>query len=211
MRKLPIYDFTKDHPEWPRILAILGNGSALTMERRPIYPYGACYWLSDEFARQIEGEMVPGWRVQWMPGLYIEAVHHGVVRKGNQWLDPHDLHPDSEASGREGISLFVEDRSIPVDLKWPVLIPHRHLALRNDDDVTNYILQYNRNAQADRRRRDIRQASLGSSWSIRTGWVGVGPLTDKVINFELDDSLIRMFEAKEKLATKCRALKDENT
>ena len=69
MKLLPIEDFSTDHPAWPEMLSLLGSGPARYMERKPLAPYGGCYWLSEEMAEKHHAEMVPGWRVHWVKVL----------------------------------------------------------------------------------------------------------------------------------------------
>lgn len=201
MTYLPLEDFTADHPQWPKMHALLGGGTHRSIERKPLFPFGGCYWFSDELAKKLGGEMVPGWRVQWVRGLYVEAVHHGVVRVGEQWLDPHDLQPGGVPK-KPGRSLFVEDRSQPLDLRWPVLIENRFVVLSQDEDVEKLILAYRSNNTAACIRRDRRRAILGTTWSVRSDWQGPGAKQGGFFDYQLATTHKQMSELHRKLREK---------
>ena len=184
---LPIEDFSTDHPAWPEMLSLLGSGPARYMERKPLAPYGGCYWLSEEMAEKQQAEMDPGWRVHWVKDLYIEAVHHGVIRKGDAWLDPHDVQPGG-LQRQPGRTLFVEDHTHPLDLRWPVLVENRFVVLNPDEDIAKLVLAYKVNNQAQCARRDARRAVLGTTWSIRGGWRGPGAQKSGFFDVQLEAS-----------------------
>ena len=167
---LPLADFDAGHPSWPEIHMMLGGGEAATMFRRPYASYGGCYWVSTDIAAQLGGEMVPGWRVEWVPGLYVQATHHGVVKAPDGWLDPNDVSANTRRIGR---TLFVEDRSQSIDLRWPVLIENRFFGLIKDPDISVLSKQYSRVLAAERMERDGKSKIPGASWSPFQGWKGV--------------------------------------
>src|SRR5262249_4988619 len=143
---LPIRDFPPDHPAATEVLKMLHCDSIARVKREGEGKRGFCYWNVQRECDRAGGTLELGWMITWLPGIYIEAMHHGVWRKAKGELVDPTLPADS--AGANGHTTFVRDDRIRVDLAFPVLIENRHLLLVDDPIVQEWLREYRRKNSA---------------------------------------------------------------
>lgn len=164
---LPIVDLPADSPHMAAILKVLSRASVLSIPRIPKGPAGACYWNVDSEVKENGGRLILGWLIQWLPGLYVEAMHHGVWETPDGdlidiTLDQTDAYKKEIKSGT---STFVPDDRIPIDLNWPALIVNKHHIIMRDHDVVESLHFYSLNCQAAASLFQYLKLKGGSSWT----------------------------------------------
>lgn len=154
MASFDMIDFPLDHPAMPQVLSMLGVGEAVAIKRPGVYPYMACYWNVSKVVAKQGGEMVLGWMLMERPGLYVEAMHHGVWRnRDGQLLDVTDVSPKYR---RTTPTTFVpDDRIKTVDLGRPVQITSHFFPLAEDAGIRTYIDAYLENNKAAIKQNEI--------------------------------------------------------
>lgn len=165
---LPLEDFPPDHPNMGDVLRMLDCETVVLAQRDPEANItGLCYWLATANAAQFGGKMIIGWMIQWVPGVYISAMHHAIVRRGDELFDPSA--PEVPSSGH--VTTFVPDERFQPDLNWPVEHETRHYALLDDPDVRVAHEAYRENNKLMRRHHSIMKRIPGVSWSPSKGWI----------------------------------------
>lgn len=167
---LPLTDFPMAHPAAPRMLERLGLEQALDISRTPFGPPGLCYFNALDYARSFGGSLVQGWLIEWFPGVFVKATHHGVCR-----LPDGKLVDVTGADGRAeegGLSTFAPDPRLRCRLDWPTLIEDRVVVLVDDPDVTAALAAQSRNVGWLRRFYAEVRRLPGYAWNPRHGLVG---------------------------------------
>ncbi|SXD25351.1 hypothetical protein [Klebsiella quasipneumoniae] len=164
---LPIVDLPADSPHIAGILKELSCSSVLSVPRTPRGPAGACYWNVDSEVKSSGGKIVLGWLIQWLPGLYVQAMHHAVWETPDGelvdiTLDQTDAYKNEVKSGT---STFVPDDRISIDLNWPVLIVNKLHIIMRDHDVVESLHFYSLNCQAAASLFQYLKLKGGSSWT----------------------------------------------
>lgn len=167
---LPLVDFPASHPEMAQMLRRLGLPAASGILRKPFGPPGLCYFNALDYAHGAGGSLALGWSIDWLPGVFIRATHHGVCR-----LPSGELVDVTAADGRppeDGVSTFAPDSSLRCRLDWPSLIEDRCLVLVDDEDVVAALDAQSRNmAHLRDFYAEVRRLP-GYSWNPRQGLVG---------------------------------------
>ncbi len=158
-----------DHPAMPRALATVGATRALSVRHADISPAGSCYWNVDAYVKEHGGELILGWLVHLLPGVFIEMMHHGVLAIGGGKMIDITSYQDSKPSKT---STFIPSNKHKIDLAKPALIESQFVPLTNDPLVTAYIDAYrvNNRAQAAFHRQILFEP--GYSWSPQEGLQG---------------------------------------
>ena len=143
------------HPETPQLCAMLDCKRWYSVSREPLVGSTAlkCYWNVEEQTRTCGGEIVFGWLLYEVVGLFVVGWHHAIWRALDGQLVDISPHPiTGYASGRTS---FAEDPDQTYDISWPLgkpqvmlpLMEHPLLfdfaRLQNDIDVTNRMILEN--------------------------------------------------------------------
>ena len=167
---LPIQDFPLHHHAGHELLGALRCTSMSSVARRGGMPHGFCYWNVRRRCERFGGMLQLGWMITWLPGIYIQAMHHGVWRqKDGSVIDPTCPPPSMVG---EGHSTFVHDDRHQVDLSFPVLIANRHVLLVNDEVVRHWSDENRRKSRASQRLCVELKRSGRYSWSPEFGMAG---------------------------------------
>ncbi|MEG3089514.1 hypothetical protein [Sphingomonas sp. PB4P5] len=164
---LPIVDFPMGHPAMARMLAVIGRTKVFSVPRMPQGRSGMCYWNAERSAARNGGRLELGWMLEWYPGVYVLATHHGVLKRGNFRVD---VTPPMNGRTASGSTTFVPDDRYPVDLRWPVKKENLYLPLVEDADVDEAHAAYRANNRLLNESDAEIQRFPGSSWSPETGW-----------------------------------------
>lgn len=81
-------------------------------------PEAQCYWNCDRYIAANGGEIVYGWQVSAWPGVFIELMHHAVVRTDEGEL----IDPSATSLPHEGRSAFLIDNSLIPPRDYPIFI-----------------------------------------------------------------------------------------
>ena len=192
---LPVEDFPLDHPRMKDVLQLIGRPEAFSISRQPKAPGGACYWAAREIAGSVGGELAFGWMLEWVPGVYVSALHHGVVKMPDGSY--YDVTAPQEARSGEFTTFVPDDTFIP-DLNYAVFEESRLLALVDDEDVEAAFAAYRESNSLDKWRRDLLKTVPGAVWSAYSEWA----LTDPTVpDPDLGDAPTRKKESYRALHT----------
>lgn len=76
-------------PATMRFISSLGLGTVeqVTLLKEQMGPLGGCYW-NVEACKSIDGgDIVFGWKVTWVQGFFIQAIHHAVWGKNGNLFE----------------------------------------------------------------------------------------------------------------------------
>ncbi|ANJ99046.1 hypothetical protein [Serratia plymuthica] len=104
------------------------------------YPLGLCYWNAHDYVKNHGGEVVYGWIFNVWPDLYIDAMHHAVVRDVDGNLI--DITPPLPGYDCPEKSVFLEDGSIDIDLQRQPNIPNKTHLFSSNTALKNMISTY---------------------------------------------------------------------
>ncbi|EMM0480217.1 hypothetical protein R8O55_002109 [Klebsiella michiganensis] len=174
---LPLVDLPPDSPHIPGILNELSCKSVVSIPRTPQGPAGICYWNVESMVKSHGGKLIIGWLIQWVPGLYVQAMHHGVWESpdGKMWDLTADQTEAAVGDIKNGTSTFVPDNSISIDLQWPVMIVNKHHVITNDPDVIESLYFYRLNCQASASLFQYLKIKGGYKWQPISGMSGPEP------------------------------------
>lgn len=100
-----------------------------------------CYLNANNLAEWMDGEMVFGWAIWEMPGIYLTAEHHAVAEVDEELIDV------TPQFNREKRILFLPDRITEFTPPRPA---NRYTALSNDPRIKQFIQLKLRTARLDR-------------------------------------------------------------
>jgi hypothetical protein len=101
---------------------------------------GSCYEITAQRAEKIGGEVVYGWIISELPGVYLTAEHHAVVAKDGWFID---RIPQSKDDAR---TLFLPDAEIGLPQPRPA---NRYFPLSHDLRIVRAIRLLSRNSQLE--------------------------------------------------------------
>lgn len=92
-----------------------------------------CYFNAREEAARAGGEAVFGWAIYEWPGVFVEAIHHAVVKVGQTYVDvsPND----------DGWIYFIPDSAAPNDYNKQKGFDNKRKALTDDPLVHQFLAQ----------------------------------------------------------------------
>ncbi|CAI1758648.1 hypothetical protein [Serratia proteamaculans] len=148
---LPFDDFPIDNPLINDMKSLLKSEFAYRVKRVPTGPAGMCYWNAEDNATQHGGNVSMGWMIEWVPGLFIQAMDHAVfVTKDGDMTDVTAVQIPRKTD--TGFTTFIpnQERKFPVGFE---LTPHNcFLPLCDDPLVEDSIKLYHDNFTAHNKR-----------------------------------------------------------
>lgn len=165
---LPTDDLSTEHPQASEVLKALNVPAVRAVKRSPRYPAGLCYWNVEDCVMRYGGSRVDGWMLEWIPNVYIQAMHHAV------WLKPDGQHFDVTTPQRPRpddrmATTFAEDCRHLIDLHFPVVISNHFVDLVHDPDVREAHKAYLENQEHLRNFWSMIKASGRYYWSPQGG------------------------------------------
>lgn len=178
---LPAEDFPRNSPERARLLEVFPKAQGTMVAfRYPTGQVGKCYWNAAKGAKEIGGKVVHGWMLTWVPGLFIEAMHHAVVQTADGLL--HDCTKPPYATMKpDADTTFIIDEEIEIDLNWPPMIECRFVVLSEDPNVRLAIKHYRRHRAAMLESVAIYRAK-GCTWDPIKEWTPNPPIDGRVVH-----------------------------
>lgn len=192
---LPIEDFPLNGPKQKDLLQKIKGAPLVQIERKPIYPHARCYWNVAHHVEWYGGKSIQGWQILWLPGLYIEAVHHAV------WLSPEDQLIDLSIPGPDiqrqaGLTTFSAGTPIEIRMDRPPLIENKYVTLNDNPRVKAALAQYRINNRTASRLAD-ESIKNGWKWSVDQGWFNNKISTQLMV--DLNDQLGSSFRSLHKI------------
>jgi len=141
MTILPLQTIPTDHPAKAQVLAKMGADNWLVVKRNGVGEPRHCYENVHQLVKEQGGEVVLGWMVDVVPGIYVELMHHAI------WKTPDDRHldvtkPQDRSRDEHGDIVFIPDSSVQVDLEHPIPVTNQYVSLVKDTDLREYLRQY---------------------------------------------------------------------
>lgn len=103
-------------------------------------PAGNSYWNVDAAIQKVGGKMQPGWDVNLWRGCFMVATHHAVLLANDGGY--YDVTRRPPVAGAAGVTTFIPDDSIPIDLERTPAIASQFLVLGESPEITGYIRTY---------------------------------------------------------------------
>ncbi|WP_440978579.1 hypothetical protein ACQHGV_13480 [Sphingomonas pseudosanguinis] len=189
-------DYPITDPTVGKLKALLG-ATPIEVDRQALGPAGACYWIADDVAKQNGASVQHGWMIEWLPNVYIQAMHHAVVKLPNGQMV--DVTAPQRAQPSDGVTAFIPDDSVPVNLQWPASIENRYVILVDDEDVEQAIQQYRVNNSAMIAFNKWAMSVPGASWSPFQGWQAPAWPSEQPSDEPLRSSFRLMHEARRRI------------
>lgn len=143
---LPFRDLDKDTPLLSRVQEFIGLSGAQFIVREGLAPVGQCYQNVMTLASKFSGTPALGWMVTELPNLYVQFMHHCVLKMPRGMIDV--TRPQEPSLPIVGTSCFIPDESIELDPNNPPLVEDLHMMLSNDENVIRSLEAYHANHSA---------------------------------------------------------------
>ncbi|CAI1583906.1 Uncharacterised protein [Serratia marcescens] len=148
---LPFDDFPIDNPLINDMKSLLKSEFAFKVKRVPVGPAGMCYWNAEDNATHHQGVVAMGWMIEWVPGLFIQAMDHAIfVTKDGGMADVTSVQIPRKID--TGFTTFIPnlERKFPTGFE---ITPHNvFLPLCDDPLVEESIKLYHENHEAHNKR-----------------------------------------------------------
>lgn len=146
-RTLPFDDFPINHILISRMKTLLSSNSVHSVKRIPIGRPAMCYWNAEDNAIHHGGKVVMGWMIEWVPGLFIQAMDHAVFQAKNGGMA--DVTPvQSPRENDTGFTTFIVNKRRKFPHSFELTPPNIFLPLTDDPLVAEYISLYHENHYA---------------------------------------------------------------
>lgn len=158
MALLPQQTIPTDHPAKSHVLAQVGADDWLIVGRRGELDPRQCYQNVYRLVTQRGGEVVLGWMVDLVPGVYIELMHHAIWRTpGGELLDV--TAPQDGERDKNGPIVFIPDDSVQINFDRPIPTNNKYVTLIKDPDLREYLRMYRVSIESWRRLGALPQGS----------------------------------------------------
>ncbi len=165
----PLYDFPLDHPAMPQVMQLLRTQAPKAVPRRASARTGYCHNNVDAQVQAAGGRRKTGWMIEWVPGLYVQAMCHSVWEKPNLALEDVTT-PRPENKSHENLTTYVWDKSLKIDPRWPPSYMNQFLVLSDDPDVHLAVKLFRENADWIAKRIEWAKTVYGMQWTPEKGW-----------------------------------------
>lgn len=143
----PHEDYPPDHAAADKVLKCIGGQSFQLVPRTFKGRAADCYNNCLVYTSNHGGSVVQGWSIEWLPDLYITAIHHAVVKTASG-----DLIDVTEPQFHgTPCTTFVIDLSIKQDLAKPIPVMDKYVMLSDDKDLSSAVRYYLENLSSIKR------------------------------------------------------------
>lgn len=99
-----------------------------------------CYWNVQREVYRSGGDIVFGWFIVEIPGIFFICWHHAI------WRSPQgnliDITPSDFDDYSRGLTAFVRDYRQDYNIDWPPAVPQKFVPFICDPRISDFILSY---------------------------------------------------------------------